>query len=187
MTSTSATSSDRIIGQVKWFNNKVGYGFITVKQNGQDSDIFVHHSNVTVSSEQYKYLIQGEYVEFAMKHTENSAHEYQAENVSGINGGKLMCETRNDNRQMKPADDGVPSLRVPSSRVASSRAPSSRAPTQDEPATPRTPRVPSEEPWKMSQKVERTTSSGGRGAGSGRGSGGRGAGRGSGAKTPRGQ
>ena len=27
-------------------------------------DVFVHHSALTVGEEQYKYLVQGEYVEF---------------------------------------------------------------------------------------------------------------------------
>ena len=52
-------------GRVKWFNNKNGYGFITsCDDKNKDEDVFVHHSGVSVSEEQYKYLVQGEYVEF---------------------------------------------------------------------------------------------------------------------------
>ena len=36
-----------------------------------------------------------------MVHTPNGAHEYQAGDVSGINGGKLMCETRREFRQTR--------------------------------------------------------------------------------------
>lgn len=91
------------IGRVKWFNNKAGYGFITIT-DGQRSgeDIFVHHSGVTVDSEQFKYLVQGEYVEFHISATtEGSKHPSQATSVTGVKGGKLMCQTRNDNRTEK--------------------------------------------------------------------------------------
>ena len=91
------TSDERLIGRVKWFNNKAGYGFITVTDGSQaGSDIFVHHSVIGVSSQQYKYLVQGEYVEFSISATQNSTHAIQASNVCGIKGGKLMCETRNE-------------------------------------------------------------------------------------------
>lgn len=101
-TPTLGNSSPRLMGRVKWFNNKAGYGFITVSDGDRaGSDIFVHHSGVQVSNEQYKYLVQGEYVEFKVDKTEGGAHEYQAGDVSGINGGKLMCETRRDFRQTR--------------------------------------------------------------------------------------
>jgi len=101
-TPTLGNSSSRLVGRVKWFNNKAGYGFITVSDGDRaGSDIFVHHSGVQVSNEQYKYLVQGEYVEFTVIKTESGAHEYQAGDVSGINGGKLMCETRRDFRQAR--------------------------------------------------------------------------------------
>jgi CspA family cold shock protein len=91
------------IGRVKWFNNKAGYGFITIT-DGQRSgeDIFVHHSGITVDSEQFKYLVQGEYVEFHISATaEGAKHPTQATSVTGVKGGKLMCQTRNDNRKEK--------------------------------------------------------------------------------------
>ena len=31
MSSAEEISGERMIGQVKWFNNKAGYGFITVR------------------------------------------------------------------------------------------------------------------------------------------------------------
>jgi len=88
---------ERLIGRVKWFNNKAGYGFVTVTDGVQSgSDIFVHHSSINVSDQQYKYLVQGEYIEFSISPTQNSTHEFQASSISGIKGGKLMCETRNE-------------------------------------------------------------------------------------------
>ena len=66
--SAAASSSDRLTGRVKWFNNKAGYGFITVTDGSRSgSDIFVHHSVIGVASQQYKYLVQGEYVEFDLR------------------------------------------------------------------------------------------------------------------------
>ena len=95
----SDSSVEKFTGRVKWFNNKAGYGFITVTDGPKSgSDVFVHHSSIKVDSEQYKYLVQGEYIEFALSTVASDKHECQATDVSGINGGKLMCETRNETR-----------------------------------------------------------------------------------------
>lgn len=86
----------RITGCVKWFNNKTGYGFITTSEG---TDVFVHHNAINVTNKQYRYLVQGEYVEFEMIDSTNKNHKVQAGNVTGINQQKLMCETRNEMRQ----------------------------------------------------------------------------------------
>ena len=94
------------VGRVKWFNNKTGYGFLTVvstDSEGDIKDVFVHHSAINVKGDQYKYLVQGEYVNFTVNVVEGGDHKYQAENVTGIGGGQTMCETRNENR--KERDD----------------------------------------------------------------------------------
>jgi len=91
------TPSERLTGRVKWFNNKAGYGFITITDGSRSgSDIFVHHSAIEVENQQYKYLVQGEYIEFNLVKTSSGDHEWQAYNVNGIKGGKLMCETRHE-------------------------------------------------------------------------------------------
>jgi cold shock CspA family protein len=101
--SSSVTSAPvRLTGRVKWFNNKTGFGFISVV-GGNDlykdaSEIFVHHSAVTVSQEQYRYLVEGEYVEFSVVDTESGTHKFQAGDVRGVKGGKLFCETRREHR-----------------------------------------------------------------------------------------
>lgn len=98
-TPSVSSSLERLTGRVKWFNNKSGYGFITVTDGDKlGSDVFVHHSSIKVDSEQYKYLVQGEYVDFNLSTTKNGVHEYQAGEVYGIKGGKLMCETRHESR-----------------------------------------------------------------------------------------
>jgi len=92
----------RLTGRVKWFNNKTGFGFISVvggnDQYKDASEIFVHHSAVTVSQEQYRYLVEGEYVEFSVVTTESGVHKIQAGDVRGVKGGKLFCETRHEHR-----------------------------------------------------------------------------------------
>ena len=101
MSETDASTPKRLTGRVKWFNNKTGFGFITALEgDSKDSDIFVHHSTIKVEKEQYRYLVQGEYLEFELsKITDSSSkHEFQAANVSGVKGGKLICETRLENR-----------------------------------------------------------------------------------------
>ena len=99
MSTDSVTSStpESLTGRVKWFNNKAGYGFITVTDGSRSgTDVFVHHSSINVSDQQYKYLVQGEYVQFGLTTVQGGTHEFQATSVSGINGGKLMCETRHE-------------------------------------------------------------------------------------------
>ena len=143
-TMATAVSGQKMAGCVKWFNMKTGFGFLTVVRGGGSgelkvgSEVFVHHSNVKVQEEQYRFLVQGEYVEFDVSNVANGQHSCQATNVTGMFGGKLMCETRNDARQSSSsqqpggrgdeqdddAGDGdayVPVLR----RTASSAAPSS--------------------------------------------------------------
>jgi len=133
---TTEVQSDRLVGQVKWFNNKAGYGFITVSDGELASkDIFIHYSSIRVTNSQYKYLVQGEYVEFTLSKPTGEVHEFQASDVSGIKGGALMCETR---RQTRPVDGT--SAPAPSSTGAQRRY---RTPRPDSSA-PRTPRPTAE-------------------------------------------
>lgn len=57
-------------GEVKWFNNAKGWGFI-VPENGGD-DIFVHYS--AVQGDGYKTLIAGQSVSYELSKGERGAH-----------------------------------------------------------------------------------------------------------------
>lgn len=97
----------RLTGRVKWFNNKSGFGFITVCDEGphHNSDIFIHYSAINRETSPYKYLVQGEYVEFDLEKSENEKHEYHAKNISGIRNGILMCETHRLNASSNTKSD----------------------------------------------------------------------------------
>jgi len=89
-------TTQRLTGNVKWFNKKAGFGFITVCNEGEyiRKDIFVHYSAIRVTNSQYKYLIQGEYVDFTLLNVKNDKYEFQASDISGVLGGPIMCETK---------------------------------------------------------------------------------------------
>jgi cold shock protein len=54
--------NERETGVVKWFNNKKGYGFISMASG---DDLFVHHS--AIIAEGFRSLAEGDQVEFAIK------------------------------------------------------------------------------------------------------------------------
>jgi len=92
--SSTLTTNEFVNGVCKWFQSKSGYGFITLLSD-KTVDIFCHHNSILVIEDQYKYLTQGEYVRFKIKESEEgSPHKYYADEISGIEGGPLMCESR---------------------------------------------------------------------------------------------
>ncbi len=56
-------------GRVKWFNNKLGYGFIESKNI--DKDVFVHFSEIQM--DKYKYLMVNDIVEYELDESNNKA------------------------------------------------------------------------------------------------------------------
>jgi cold shock CspA family protein len=83
------------VGQVKWFNNRLGYGFITIVSECErrNEDIFVHQQHITPQTSDYRSLQQGEYVSFQLGRADADAkHVTQAVNVTGVFGGPLMCD-----------------------------------------------------------------------------------------------
>jgi len=128
MSTQSAVDSaaERFVGQVKWFNNKAGYGFITAREGeNTDKDVFVHYSTISGSDKQYTYLVQGEYVEFSIASSNEGKYEIQAVSVTGVKGGSLMCEARRAQRADRPDglrnEDGPDGLRNDGSRSSGPR------------------------------------------------------------------
>jgi len=76
--------------QVKWFNKRKGYGFVS-------GDLFVHHSDIQVSG--YKYLKRGEYV---MGEVTEGERKKLSNIRAPMEGGKLMCEV-----EAEDARDGL--------------------------------------------------------------------------------
>ena len=115
-------SNDKYTARVKWFNNRSGYGFATVTGGERDGeDVFVHHSGITVDGEQYKYLVQGEYVEFNLRSSDNERHPFQADNIRGINGGVLMCETHHETKRQRESNNREGSSSAPPGECRRSR------------------------------------------------------------------
>jgi cold shock CspA family protein len=93
-----------IVGQVKWFNDKYGYGFITINDGPEKGkDIFVHHSGIKPANSNYKTLRKGEYVNFNIIKGLNGL---QAIDITGINGGPLMCDIVMGSRKIGESYEG---------------------------------------------------------------------------------
>lgn len=54
--------SERIVGTVKWFNARKGYGFIG---HDEGEDVFVHFSAIDMDG--YRRLDEGQQVEFSIE------------------------------------------------------------------------------------------------------------------------
>ena len=80
-------------GQVKAFNAKKGYGFISV-HGETDMDVFVHQTNINPLRSTYRTLTRGEYVSFDISDDDKR----QALNVRGVGGGTLRCDAVSQRR-----------------------------------------------------------------------------------------
>ena len=59
-----------VLGHVKWFDNRKGFGFL--RTEGCEEDIFIHYSNIV--EEGFKCLHDGEPVEFELRVGEKGHH-----------------------------------------------------------------------------------------------------------------
>lgn len=66
--------SNTVSGQVKWFDDAKGFGFIAQEKG---PDVFVHHSSINASG--FKSLKEGQRVEFTITQGKKGP---QAENVT---------------------------------------------------------------------------------------------------------
>jgi cold shock CspA family protein len=125
----SSEDVQRLTGMVKWFNNKSGFGFITVSGTGEyaGKDIFAHYSSIRVTNSQYKYLVQGEYVDFNLVKSESDTHEYQASDITGVMNGPILCETR---RQVQAAQSDSQRERKQTRRPRADKEESAETPSE---------------------------------------------------------
>ena len=98
----SVPESERYTGRVKWFNNPRGYGFLSYKgTDGSDKDVFVHYSAISSDTENgFRTLTQGEYVSFSLIESDKP-EKLQASNVTGVGGGPLLAEQRQQNQRQR--------------------------------------------------------------------------------------
>lgn len=117
------------IGQCKWFNDSLGYGFLTVVSAGEQKgkDIFVHHSAIKPLNSNYKTLKKGEYVNFDIVKGDNGE---QASNVTGVGGGALICDVTT------PSTGRGGAVRAPQNVPTSAPVPPRRPPRNIAPPTP---------------------------------------------------
>ena len=101
----SVASSTKLLGCVKWFNNKRGYGFVTYTDNNIEHDVFVHHTGVQPLNSQYRTLTTGEYVSFVLKPPSTEGEREQAIDVTGVNGGPLLCDQYSRRKAFLNYDD----------------------------------------------------------------------------------
>ena len=114
---TMAVTYGSNLGRVKWFNSKLGYGFITTKINGEDVDIFAHQSNVKPNVSKYRTLREGEYVSLNVS---TSGETQQAVDITGVHGGDLLCDlirnTRINSRDVEDTGGDIEITEVSSKR-----------------------------------------------------------------------
>ena len=91
--SNNETISPRQVGIVKWFSNKLGYGFITYDNKDNESqDVFVHHTSIKPLKTTYRTLTMGEYVEFSLAELKGNDQK-QAINITGPSNGPLLSDS----------------------------------------------------------------------------------------------
>ena len=68
--------SEKIVGEVKWFDNAKGFGFIL---NADNEDVFVHYRSIM--NEGYKTLKEGEHVNFLQVKSEKGWQAAEVERL----------------------------------------------------------------------------------------------------------
>jgi len=66
--------SERFLGEVKWFSNERGYGFL-IREDAVDEEYFVHFTSIEM--EGFKTLKQGQKVSFVLEEEEKGLQAKQ--------------------------------------------------------------------------------------------------------------
>ncbi len=113
----------RKTGNVKWFSNEKGYGFIE-QEDGED--VFVHHSDI--EGDGYKTLKQGEMVEYEIIEADKGPKAQSVVRSDGAdgNGSDASSESREAGGESSARNGG-------SSRSAPSAGSSSDGSERNEP------------------------------------------------------
>lgn len=74
-------------GEVVWFNDKLGYGF--VKPEDGSKDLFVHYTNIVAESGKFKTLTAGQRVSFTVGSNNTGP---QAENIVVLEEPQISAE-----------------------------------------------------------------------------------------------
>jgi cold shock CspA family protein len=95
-----SSSSEKKVGECKWFNSKKGFGFITPKDGSED--VFVHQS--AIHAEGFRSLAEKEPVEFETAIDENG--RVKALNVTGPGGAFVQGAPKPRSRFPRRDDNG---------------------------------------------------------------------------------
>tara|TARA_B100001093_G_C26542201_1_gene890832 strand:- start:155 stop:520 length:366 start_codon:yes stop_codon:yes gene_type:complete len=99
-TSTATATFGNEVGNVVWFDQKKGFGFIKIITPGSDlldKEVFVHFSSI-LSQNRFKKLYPGENVSLnVVKNTDENANgkEFICDNVTGLYGSPLLVDLDN--------------------------------------------------------------------------------------------
>jgi|TARA_B110000967_G_scaffold209831_1_gene267938 cold shock CspA family protein len=97
-------------GMCKWFNRQSGWGFVVLTSSAGDytgDEIFVHYNALKVptnndgSPSVFRYLSTGEYVRLQIGKTNNTDRPWQASMVEGVDGGVLLCQTKDSEQSSR--------------------------------------------------------------------------------------
>ena len=96
-----------LIGCVKFFSAKKGFGFVTVLTQDHErsnTDLFVHFSNLNVRNDEYKRLFPGEYVSFSYGKGMGRDGRDICIDVTGVLGGPLLTENAEHRYRYSPKE-----------------------------------------------------------------------------------
>ena len=108
------------IGNVLWFDQKKGFGFvkvITLDSGLNGKEVFVHYSQIQCDSS-YKKLYPGENVSLNVEENVNSEdpkRKYNSSQIMGLYGNKLLVDNeeyiikvirKRESRGLSKGDDG---------------------------------------------------------------------------------